>query len=98
MALEHYLTLNSGINVTNAYSRIEIIEGGKDQLDIVVMSYLNQSAIQENKEPLAVVRYTFVPNIGSTSLNFFVQGYEHLKTLPGYEGATDILEENQSIA
>lgn len=72
--------------VKNCYVRIDSINGTKNKLSLTV-SFYNKS------NNLMIVAhqnlYEFFPNINDNSQNFIKQGYEHLKTLPEFTGATD---------
>lgn len=92
MALEKKITLKNGLEVDNAYIRIDTISGYKGNLDISVNSYLSKKDFEDGKELLSQKFYKFSPETNSNSKEIWTQGYEFLKTLKEYEGSIDILE------
>lgn len=70
----------------SAYVRIDSINGTKNKLSLTVSFYnkANDSMIVAHQN-----LYEFHPNVNSDSQNFIKQGYDHLKTLPEFAGATD---------
>ena len=68
--------------VLDAYWRVANISGTKENIKVVVTA----SASKES-QILKMCEYEFVPSLGN--VNFIAQAYEHLKTLPEFEGATD---------
>lgn len=78
-SIEHYVTLE------NAYVMVNGIEGDKDQLNfsVIIFKDENKNCIIESKN------YNFSPEINGNSLNFIMQAYMYLKTLPEYADAID---------
>lgn len=74
--------------VSNAYHRIDKLEGAKNLINILVGTY-NESVDRLIKNE----NYLFIPNLDNGSENFFKQGYDYLKTLPEFANSVDILEE-----
>lgn len=70
----------------NAYVRIDSINGTKNKLFLTVGFYnkANDSMIVAHQS-----LFEFHPSVDVNSQNFIKQGYDHLKTLPEFEGATD---------
>lgn len=95
MALQKTIKLNNGLEVQNAYIRIDAVSGYKGGLDISVNSYVSQSDFQEGKGYLEQKMYHFVPSVANQSSNFIKQGYEYLKTLDDFKESIDVLETEQ---
>lgn len=89
MALSKNMKLNNGLEICDAYIRIDTISGYKGGLDISVNSYVTQDAFNNGMEYLEQKIYHFVPSVEDNSANFIKQGYEYLKTLPEYISAID---------
>jgi hypothetical protein len=66
--------------VKDCYFKVETIAGDKSSLTATVSSQVSSSQKQ-------FVSYTFTPLLDGP--NFIAQAYEHLKTLPEFEGAID---------
>lgn len=96
MAISKNIILNNGLEVNNAYIRIDTINGYKGGLDISVNFYTSQGAFTSGKGYLEQKMYNFVPSVIDTSANFIKQGYEYLKTLDEYKDAVDVLDEGQT--
>jgi hypothetical protein len=94
MALLTKSVLANGLVVDNSYTRIFFLNmnGDKEKLTIGVQYFIRQEAIQEGKTPLKSEYYDFSPSVEDGSENFIKQGYEHLKGLPEFTGAVDVLE------
>lgn len=92
MALKIGVSLESGIAVEDAYARIFHIEGDKSTLAIALQYYVSQAAVEEQKPPFKEDYYQFVPSVEDDAPNFIKQGYEHLKSLPEFADAVDVLE------
>ncbi|OMD08402.1 hypothetical protein [Paenibacillus odorifer] len=85
-------TLDTGITVASAYVRIDTISGSKDSISIGLNYYVNKNAVTEGKPFFKTEQYLFIPSVDDSSANFIKQGYEHLKSLPEFSEATDVLE------
>lgn len=96
MALSKNIILQNGLEVENAYIRIDTVNGYKGSLSISVNSYISQEAFQNGQPYLEQNIYHFVPSVEDNAPNFIKQGYEFLKTLDEYEDAIDILEKDQN--
>lgn len=99
MAIRMKITLASGIEIDDAYLKITNISGNKNNICIVLTAYKDASSMQNGLpqiEGYSLVK-EFVPTLGSSVSDFISQGYNHLKTLPDFSGALDILEEGQTI-
>ena len=97
MALQKTITLQNGLQIQNAYIRIDAINGYKGGLDISVNSYVSQQDFIDGKGYLEQKIYHFLPDVSGTALNFIKQGYEYLKTLDEYKDAIDLLDEGQTV-
>lgn len=94
MALQKTLTIN-GINIENAYIRVDTISGYKGGITISVNSYTTQDAFNTGAGYLKQQIYTFTPSVVNSASNFIKQSYEYLKSLEEFKEATDILEAGQ---
>lgn len=92
MALTLNIELSSGIILDHAYCRIGSLSGDKNLLNITVNTYMDHDAVLSGKGTVQQSGYDFVPSVEDNAPNFIKQGYEYLKTLPEFAGATDILE------
>lgn len=96
MALSKSITLESGIEVQDSYARIDSRSGGnKGPLTISLNYYVNHQAFEDGKSFVLQEIYTFESDASDEAPNDIKQGYEYLKTLPEFEGATDVLEGGQ---
>ena len=59
------------------------------QANLTVRTYVSDEARSAQSEPIASKVYSFTPDWGSTD-NVLAQGYDHLKTLEEFDGATDV--------
>jgi len=89
MAISKNINLNNGLEINDAYLRICLLSGNKDNININLCSYLSQEAFQQGKEWLEIKEYNFVPITTDTSSNFIKQGYDYLKTLDEYKDSVD---------
>lgn len=91
MALNKSITLDNGIQTE--YHRILFIASTiNSQISIAVVSYINKDLRELEKNNAAADIYKSVKTFEKPySENFTIsEAYEYLKTLPDYEGATDI--------
>ena len=86
MAIKKQITLKTNFNddvvFDNAYIKVASITGSKNLLSACVEFYKSQ-----NNVLLQTANYGFVPNLDGN--NFIKQAYDHLKTLPEFDGAID---------
>ena len=75
------LLLGEQTSTMNAYIKVVSISGGKEQLRVSV-------GFSEGVKEF-VKTYSFKPSVVNGSTNFIAQAYEHLKTLPEFDGAID---------
>lgn len=66
--------------VKNCYFKVETVAGDKSSVTATVSSQVSNSQKR-------LTSYTFEPSLEGP--NFITQAYEHLKTLPEFEGAID---------
>lgn len=89
MALQKELESETGAVFSEAYYRIDNIKLSKAEgLWISVNVYINEAAFNNEKEPIQLKNYRvgYNPNGGEP----LTQAYEYMKTLPEYDGATDV--------
>jgi hypothetical protein len=75
---------NGELKLVDAYWRVERVSGTKKNAQATVSV---SNVVGDNLIQVAVKEYSFTPSMNSK--NFIAQAYEHLKTLPEFEGATD---------
>lgn len=90
MALKQTITLTSGLEIPDAYIRIDTVNGYKGSLDISVNSYVSQEKFEAGNDYIESKMFTFTPSVADDSENFIRQGYHYLKSLPEFEDATDV--------
>lgn len=73
---------HNGVQVTGGYLKVANISGDKNRVAFV-LSY----SVDANHDALKTDQFSFVPNMDGG--NFIKQAYEYLKTLNGFETATD---------
>ena len=72
MGIQINYQTNLGIEVDNAYIRINHIEGNKTNITLSVMAYASREAKNEGKDGLWVGTYSFTPDLESAN-NFIKQ-------------------------
>lgn len=83
MAIKKTVETLQGVQVANAYHRVESVSlRGKDGIHFILRSYADTSkpSFQE---------MGFLSAYDMTGKNPIAQAYEHLKSLPDFAGATD---------
>lgn len=95
LLLENY-SLSSGLVSTQAYVRIDTISGNKEKMIVDLKIYVTQEASKMNIPYIDKKLVEFVPNTDDIALNYHKQAYEHMKTLPVFINAVDVLEEGQT--
>jgi len=94
MALKTNVNVEVYGDTTNyeCYTTISNVSGNKHSLHIVVehKKYTDKSILIKRED------FSFEPSVDDMASNFIKQGYEHLKTLPIFLDAIDILEEGQT--
>ena len=83
MALQKYVTTASGIEVSQAYCRVEFISLTKNTLNFSLMFYAD-------KEKAPFDQRTFTCSYNLSGENPIRQAYLHLKTLTDFSDATDV--------
>jgi len=92
MALQKTITLNNGISLTDAYIKIigltvpSSVEIGGEKKRFAHV----QTSIQANAEGSLIELHTSDFEVHMNGSNFLAQAYANLKTLPMFEGATDV--------
>ena len=71
------------INFSNAYFKVNEINGGKNKL----IAYVHTS-VEKNGQILEKTAYEFAPDLDGD--NFIKQAYNYLKTMPEFLEATDV--------
>lgn len=83
MALKNDVTTNAGVQVKNAYNRVEnIILAKKDMIEFLVKSYVTS-------ENLSFYDQFYASSYDLNGENPIKQAYEYLKTLPEFADAKD---------
>lgn len=77
----------------DAYFQVTYLSGDKNNIGVILTIY---DGIQKNNV-IDQKNYTFKPDISFNSHNYHRQFYEYAKTLPEFEGATDVFEDEQVI-
>ncbi|MEG0553260.1 MAG: hypothetical protein RR533_07005 [Carnobacterium sp.] len=90
MAIEDVVVLDSGLEVSRAYIRIDTVSGFKEKITISVNTYISKQKFKEGLGYLSQKTYTFVPTVEVGSENFIKQGYEYLKSLDEYAHSVNI--------
>ena len=84
-----FCSKNVNVDVPNAYLKIASVDGTKDSMNITVRAFTDR----DNPIPFDYQKiYTFIPLVSDGAENFIKQGYLHLKSLPEYTDAIDLLE------
>lgn len=78
------------IQTDNCYARINSVGGNKENLCIEFAYYVSQELFEQNKPSIMMEYYEFIPSVEDNAPNFIKQGYEHLKTLPGFGDSVDV--------
>ena len=83
MALNTSIETNEGVVVRNAYCRVEQIAITKTHVSFALKCYVDPEKYKKFHGESYVCDYDL------DGANPITQAYEHLKTLPEFEGATD---------
>ncbi|MHA7967690.1 hypothetical protein ACX93W_26610 [Paenibacillus sp. CAU 1782] len=89
MALQLAFESVHGIQLPEAYVRIDELSGGKSGISLRVRYYANIDAANAGKEWIQESIHTFEPSIEEGASNFLEQGYDQLKTLEEFAAAID---------
>ena len=90
MALEKNIILDVGLEVRNAYIRIDTVSGYKGSIEISVNTYVSRESFLKGTGYLTQNLFVFTPSVDVGSKNFIKQGYDYLKTLSEFENAVNI--------
>lgn len=83
------VTTAHGIDLPQAYIRIDEQSGGKENVTLRVRTYVNAEKCIEGKAWIEEKLHSFTPSVEDSAENFIRQGYEHLKTLEEFTEAVD---------
>lgn len=90
MAVLKSIELDSGINVENAYARVDSRSGrNKSELTFVLSYYVNQQAYESGKSLVKQEYFIFESSVADDAPNDIKQCYEYLKSLPDFVEAVD---------
>jgi hypothetical protein len=95
MALQmNYQHPELDVTIYNAYWRINPntgIIGGKNGIKFTIEVYKSAEVAHTlNSKTIKGFTFTFVPNLSDTAPNFIKQAYNHVKTLPMFNGSVDV--------
>ncbi len=96
MALQMDIVLYEVLPVRATYVKIDFIEGGKENLRLTLAYYVSRESALKKEKSLQQKYLYFKPNVDTQSTNFLRQGYMHIKTLPEFKEAIDVLEAGQA--
>lgn len=74
--------IRSGVSIDNCYVRVNAVSGNKTRISANVTMHSDAS-----QPHFFAQDFSFVPDMNGG--NFIAQAYEHLKTLPEFEGSVD---------
>jgi hypothetical protein len=98
MAIKRAITLDSGIELPDAYSKIISYHGNAEELCYMVETYANELSRLDNKQPVKQLDSFIVPlaSLGyDPTITIFVVAfitalYEHLKLQDGFTVGIDV--------
>lgn len=96
MGLIKSITLNSGLEVNDAYFRIDSLHSDQVSCDITITAYISREAYLGGKAFLSAERHDFKPETDDDAPNIFRQAYAYLKSVDDYRDAEDVLEDGQT--
>lgn len=88
-----YYQLPNKLIATNVYLRIENMGGNKENITLDVAFYVSQDDAVKGTPPIDRRSFVLIPDLSETSKNFFIQGYNLIKSMSEFEGAIDVYEE-----
>jgi serine protease inhibitor len=83
MALQKTTTSPQGIEVANAYHRVENVQLGKQHINYVIKSYASKAHV------VSFARRDYVAQYNMDAANPWEQAYAHAKTQPEWDGCED---------
>jgi hypothetical protein len=89
MGLQHDVQTDSGLQVKNAYTRIDRFEG-RDTMTISTSTYASRQNFLEYRSPIKTGRYSFEPSFSEDAIDLLSQGYASLKDERDFAGAIDV--------
>ena len=104
MALTHEKQ-KYGQTFESAYTRVKKIDYTQTRKDgvksmrgqLIVETYYSEGSRDLNESPLETNRYQMEFINLSEEPNLLKQAYDYLKTLPEFEGSTDVIEEDEEL-
>ena len=91
MAFERTINTNTGITVQNAYSKVEFLSLiGKDSISFNIRNYTANPTDTEVHLPFFSEEKNFKCAYDLNGENPIRQAYTYLKTLPEFEGVSDV--------
>jgi hypothetical protein len=88
MALQKDFVTDSGIEIVNAYFKINTIAGDREKLHASIGVYKDAQARLDGKPPAGILEY--VVDTPNSENNLFQDIYDHLKTLVEFDDAQDV--------
>lgn len=85
-------TTFKGIPLNSAFVKVNYLSGDMERIAYSLSVYASSEAYKEGISPLDIIqdeRFYFKSSMDEDSKHMFSQIYEHVKTLEGYESATD---------
>lgn len=89
MAIKKNITLKNGLEVEDAYMRIDTISGYKKSITISLNIYISKDAFMENKPYIQQNFHTFTPNVSIGAKCIWEQAYEYIKSIDEYRDSID---------
>lgn len=82
--------LTGGIVLTDAYVRIDNVDGNKYNMALKVGVYTSAQEAQNGTAPVDTKIYVFTADVEDTAENIYKQGYEYLKSTDDFADAIDV--------
>lgn len=76
-----------GLDVENAYMRVDQLSGNKSEMTAVFGLYANKEAAASGADAFDNYQFKFSPNLDGG--NFIAQAYEGLKSMPDFANSQD---------
>lgn len=88
MAIQKTVTTKFGLDVQDAYIRVERLSGGKLNMSATFAIYASKAAAENGARELETFEFAFMPNLSGA--NFISQAYIELKKQDGFSEARDV--------
>lgn len=88
MALKHEFTTDSGISLTEAYTKIQTVQADKSTIIVVISTFASQAARFDDKIAIEARHFTFT--YSEADGYALVYAYTKMKELPEFSGAIDV--------